>query len=270
MRDQYKEAKRDIFYMLAAAFYIIATFVAIAGVLIGLIISAPNARSAERVDVALILANDHSDSITPLEWRLQMEGYAEAFESEAVKAQIMAGARQRIAVYLFRWASDYAQYDMVPWRIVDSPAAADALAAEIRAQANLKNLSGTCISGAMVYASDLFAKMPFEATSWVLDVSGDESGNCSHHPYWPAKVRDELVKQGITINGLPILETRSPESNAQINENADLQRFYKDNVIGGMGAFIEPSIGFEDFGRAMQRKLLREIASLSPIKEWRP
>ena len=59
------------------------------------------------------------------------------------------------------------------------------------------------------------------------------------------------MEQGININGLPILELEP-----------DLDVHFNSNVIGGPGAFSIPAETFEDFGNAIRRKLIQEIASV--------
>ena len=61
-------------------------------------------------------------------------------------------------------------------------------------------------------------------------------------------MRDRLVRDGVTINGLAIEE---------LNDN--LTRYFRDNVIGGPGAFVVTADEFSDFRAAKRRKLLREI-----------
>jgi hypothetical protein len=41
-----------------------------------------------------------------------------------------------------------------------------------------------------------------------------------------------------------------------------LDRYYRDSVIGGTGAFLVVAEDFDSFGLAVRRKLIREIAGL--------
>ena len=97
-------------------------------------------------------------------------------------------------------------------------------------------------------------QVPAKATRTVIDVSGDGSDNCN--PLEPTKaVRDELVGYNVTINGLPILEGK---------EAGTLEGWYKENVMGGGGAFVLPAEGFGDFGRAIRQKFVVEVSGNSP------
>jgi hypothetical protein len=61
-------------------------------------------------------------------------------------------------------------------------------------------------------------------------------------------MRDSAVAEGITVNGLAIL-----------NEDPSVDQYFKDNVIGGSGAFLLSATDYKDFARAIKQKLLREI-----------
>ena len=44
----------------------------------------------------------------------------------------------------------------------------------------------------------------------------------------------------------------------------DLDRYFKENVIGGPGAFVIAAKDFETFGEAILKKLIAEIANVPP------
>ena len=60
-------------------------------------------------------------------------------------------------------------------------------------------------------------------------------------------MRDKLVAQGITINGLPLM-TNGGFSSAYDVE--DLDKYYADCVIGGPGAFMMPVNDWSQFPEA--------------------
>ena len=88
-------------------------------------------------------------------------------------------------------------------------------------------------------------------------MSGDGPNNAGV-PVVP--VRDELVGQGIVINGLPIMLKLA----TGFFDLADLDRYYADCVIGGTGAFMIPIKEKSEFQTATRRKLLLEIAGREP------
>jgi len=89
----------------------------------------------------------------------------------------------------------------------------------------------------------------------VIDVSGD--GRTNDGP--PAElVRDKLVALGIVINGLPVMMNRT---NFGRPPDTGLDKYYEENVIGGPGSFMISAASFDDFGRAVRSKLVREISA---------
>jgi len=73
--------------------------------------------------------------------------------------------------------------------------------------------------------------------------------------------RDQAVAKGIVINGLAILTDINQAQNPQhTNPPGGLEKYYRDFVIGGEGAFVMVAEDFSSFGRAMVKKLIAEIA----------
>jgi hypothetical protein len=64
----------------------------------------------------------------------------------------------------------------------------------------------------------------------------------------------------ITINALVI---GSDGSGGQQDNIAELSAYFRAEVIKGADAFVETALGFENFQRAMERKLLKELQSLA-------
>ncbi|MFM9735814.1 DUF1194 domain-containing protein, partial [Streptomyces niveiscabiei] len=69
----------------------------------------------------------------------------------------------------------------------------------------------------------------------------------------PAVVRDQVTAGGITVNALAILD-----------EYDWLENYYRDNVIGGPGAFVRTADGRDSFAEAILQKLAAEIAGVAP------
>ena len=114
--------------------------------------AAPNAIP---VDVELVLAVDVSYSMDPDEQALQREGYIQALTSKEFLTALREGANGKIAITYFEWAGQFDQKIVMPWRLIDGPESADAVAAEI-ARAPYRRASRTSISGALKYAKPLF------------------------------------------------------------------------------------------------------------------
>ena len=205
------------------------------------------------VDMRLVIAVDVSRSIDEEEAHLQRQGYLEALADQRVLDAMMGGPLQRMAIAYVEWAGTHYQRTAIDWTLIDSPGAAATFAAQLEASP-MTSQSWTAVGAALAYAAAKFDEPLFRSTRKVIDVSGD--GKTNNGP--PAEiVRDELVKRGIVINGLPILSDRP---NFGRPSEADLDTYYEEKVIGGTGAFMVVATGFGDFGRAIRSKMTREIS----------
>ncbi|HZP71151.1 MAG TPA: DUF1194 domain-containing protein [Pseudolabrys sp.] len=218
---------------------------------------ADNSASAVPVDVELVIAVDVSYSMDPDEQALQREGYVEALTSKEFLQALRQGAHGKIAVTYFEWAGQSDQKILMPWRLIDGPESADAVAAEI-ARAPYRRASRTSISGALRFAKPLFDDSGYKGLRRVIDVSGDGANNAG--PLVEI-TRDDVLAAGITINGLPIMLKRPYTGTMDI---ANLDEYYEDCVIGGPGAFVIPIREREKFIEATRTKLVLEIAGRQP------
>jgi hypothetical protein len=251
---------------------IAAGVVVVAAVLAGFGVAAPNrpetlAQRGETgtvaVDVEVVLAVDVSYSMDPEEQALQREGYMAALSSQEFLQALKQGAQGRIALTYFEWAGSNHQQIIVPWRLIDGPEAADGFAADI-GRARYTRAMRTSISGALMFAQPLFEGSGFRGQRRVIDVSGDGVNN-NGPPV--TVVRDEALRNGMTINGLPILLKRPNPSTLDI-DNLDV--YYEDCVIGGPGAFVIPIKTREQFKEAIRTKLVLEIAGRTPERSIVP
>ena len=211
----------------------------------------PAAGDPEAVDVELILAVDVSRSIDAEEHEAQMRGYAGAFRDPEVIRSIAGGGIGAIACTLFTWSDADAQENLVPWMKIDGQASAERFAAALDA-APRRTGSYTSISGAMEHAMRLYEEGRYEGTRRVLDISGDGMNNSGRRL---EPVRARMMEEGVIMNGLAVLDRVPPPGSASA-----LEEYYRDEVIGGPGAFLVVAEGFEAFGRAVRRKISREVA----------
>lgn len=205
----------------------------------------------EPVDIELVLAVDVSLSMSPVELEIQRRGYAAALTHDHVLQAIADGAHGKIAVTYVEWAGTTSQHVIVPWTVIASRADAERVVEQLSAHPP-NSARRTSISGALEFGSDLFAESGFQGVKRVIDISGDGPNNQGA----PVDItRDALVKQGITINGLPLM-TRGG-GGYDVN---NLDRYYSDCVIGGPGAFMIPVNDWTQFPEAIRRKLVLELA----------
>ena len=206
----------------------------------------------DRVDVALVLAVDVSGSVDDSRFSLQMEGIARAFEDRDVQNTILSGPYGALLVTLVNWSQK--PQIAVPWRVIASPADAMAFAADVR-WAPRRAEDFTCMSLMMqVVGEKLLPLMPVPADRLVVDISGDGRDNCNPRTTVDS-MRDGLVADNVTVNGLPIREGREAETIAP---------WYEQHVIGGAASFLLPANGYQDFGRAIRQKFIIEISGRNP------
>jgi hypothetical protein len=209
------------------------------------------------VDVELILAVDVSYSMDMDELAVQREGYAQAIVSKEFLQALKAGPSGKIAVTYFEWAATNDQKIIIPWRVIDGPETADAVADEIL-KTPIRRASRTSISGAINFAMPLFEQNPYRGLRRVIDISGDGPNN-NGTPVTGA--RDAALEKGITINGLPIM-VKEPSYSTMDIENLDF--YYEDCVIGGPGSFVVSIKDRDKFKEAIRTKLLLEVAGRTP------
>jgi len=210
-----------------------------------------------QVDVELILAVDVSYSMDMDELAMQREGYAQAIQSKEFLQALKLGPNGRIAVTYFEWAASSDQKIIIPWRLVDGPETADAVAAEIM-KTPIRRASRTSISGAITFAMPLFDEDPYRGLRRVIDISGDGPNN-NGGPVTVA--RDAALEKGIVINGLPIM-VKEPSYSTMDIDNLDF--YYEDCVIGGPGSFVITIKERDKFKEAIRTKLLMEVAGRTP------
>jgi len=221
--------------------------VALAVALLALI---PPAKAQSTTDLLLVLAVDASGSVSQSRFDLQKHGYAAAFRHPRVLNAIRGGSTGSIAVTMTQWTGPALQVHAVPWMLINDEASANAFADAIEAAPRQLFSGGTSISGAIDHAMRLLPTAPYRGLKRVIDISGDGSNNRGRNV---TEARDEAVRAGVIINGLPILSLEPY-----------LDRYYFDNVIGGSGSFMVPAESYEAFGTAVLRKLVLEIASNGP------
>ena len=200
---------------------------------------------AQGVDLELVLAVDSSGSIDRHEFLLQRQGYARALTHPDVLAAIRRGPRGAIALAYFEWSGPKSNVEVVPWTRITDAASAGLVARRIASAPRTVFGTGTALGGAIDRGMATLSQNPFRGEHRVIDISGDGPNNEGRQP---AEARDDAVAQGVTINALAIKDVKP-----------GLVEHFRDEVIGGPSAFVVAADGFDDFARAVLKKLLREL-----------
>jgi hypothetical protein len=209
------------------------------------------------VDLELVIAVDISYSMDLDELAVQREGYAQALVSKEFLQAMKSGPNSKVAVTYFEWSASSDQKIIIPWRVIDGPESADAVANEIM-KTPVRRGSRTSISGAINFAIPLFDENPYRGLRRVIDISGDGPNNSGEPVAGP---RDAALAKGIVINGLPIMVKEPSYSTMDID---NLDWYYEDCVIGGRGSFVVSIKDRDKFKEAIRAKLILEVAGRTP------
>jgi Protein of unknown function (DUF1194) len=219
----------------------------------------PFAYAAEEVDLLLVLASDVSRSIDHPKFLLQRDGYAAAVSSPLVIDAIKSGPNGKIAINFLEWSGYGAQKVVVDWTVIDSVASGRRFGDQI-VEAPRSFADRTSIAGGIDFAMAQLQRAAYVAPRRAIDVSGDGTNNAGRDV---RLARDEALAKGVTINGLVILSDRSVPWNAEhTNPPGGLEKYYRDNVMGGPGSFVMVAEDFQSFGKAIVKKMIAEIAQL--------
>jgi hypothetical protein len=216
---------------------------------------------AQTTDLLLVLAADVSRSIDESEFALQRKGYSAALTDPRVLAAIRGGTTGMIAVCFVEWSGAGEQNVVADWTVIRDEEDAGGFAAAILA-APRSFIGRTSISGAIDFAMERFADAQPRASRRIIDVSGDGTNNSGRSV---TDARDQAVGQGVTINGLAIVNDRpNPGYAFHTQPPGGLPEWYRQNVVGGPGAFLRVVEDFHSFADAMTNKLVSEIAAAAP------
>lgn len=199
---------------------------------------------SERVDMQLVLAIDGSTSIDGGLFEFQLQGHAAAFRDPKLVEAITAGSGG-IAVTVALWSDPATFRILVPWTVVSDRSSATGLAAAIDAVPRRPLQGSTGIGAALLNAADLFQRGGNAAPHRVIDIVSNGYNNIG---IAPQAARERVVAQGITINGLVILD-----------EVPWLAEYFATQVIGGPSAFVTVADTPDAFRRAILDKLVQEI-----------
>ncbi len=215
------------------------------------------AAAAEQVDLLLVLAADVSRSVDSAKFQLQREGYAAAVSDPRVLDAIRSGRNGRVGLTFVEWSGVGSQRVLIDWTTIGDAESAKGFGDHLL-EAPRSFADRTSISGAIEFAMGQFARAPYESTRRTIDISGDGTNNAGRDV---TLARDEALAQGVTINGLVILsETPLAWNPDHTNPPGGLDNYYRNNVVGGPGAFVLVAENFNSFGQAIIKKMIAEVA----------
>lgn len=217
----------------------------LAGILLALCCATP---AVAECRLALVLALDVSSSVDPREDTLQRSGVVAALTSPEVEAAFFA-ADQHVALAVYEWSGRYQQQLILDWTMIDSRAALVSAAETVAASTRSHTEFPTAMGYALGYGSRVLDRAP-PCLRKTLDMAGDGQNN---EGFGPEAAYREFPFDDVTVNGLVV-------NAADFEGEVGLLGFYQNEVIRGPGAFMIVANGFEDYERAMRRKLERELS----------
>ncbi|MDG1471487.1 MAG: DUF1194 domain-containing protein [Ascidiaceihabitans sp.] len=217
--------------------------------LIGLATSA-NAQCRQ----ALALGLDVSGSVDAREYRLQMDGLAQALSASTVQSKLLSQTDTPVMLLVYEWSGPNDQHTVLPWQPMTSVQDLEQIIAVLQNTQRRDASPGTALGQAMQVGAAHLSK----ADCWAktLDISGDGKSNLGIRP---RDAKPLLAPQGITVNGLVIGADAPTISDTRQTEIGELSSYFRAEVILGPDAFVETSLGFADYAAAMTRKLVREL-----------
>ena len=221
--------------------------------------------AAERVDLLLVLAADVSGSMDDSKFELQRSGYVAAFSNPRVIEALRGGPRGRVAAAFIEWSGALQQKVVIDWTVISNDETARQFGDRIMEAPRAFARNSTSISAGIDFGMTQLDRAPYKGHRRVIDVSGDGDNNSGREP---AAARDVAIAKGITINGL-VIQTEPPSHSysSHTNPPGGLANYYRNNVIGGAGAFVVVAENFNSFGNAITKKLIAEIAQAEPQQQ---
>jgi hypothetical protein len=219
------------------------------------VVGAGSAQAACRQ--ALALALDVSGSVDAREYRLQLDGLAQALDAGSVRGAVLQQPQTPVLLAVYEWSNPDDHTLLIPWTPVTSEQGLDDIIARLRSTGRVPRSPGTGLGSAMQFGVALLEQT--DCARHTLDISGDGKSNLGPRP---RDVKRQLAGRDVTINALVIGADAPATGDRRQAEISELSSYFRAEVIFGRDAFVETALGFEGYAEAMQRKLERELQVL--------
>ena len=207
---------------------------------------------------AITLGLDVSGSVDEQEYQLQLNGVVTALNAPAVQDVFFLQPEAPIRLHVFEWSGPVNQTVIVPWTEIATQADLARVSALLRGHERGVRAPQTAIGSAILAGYD-YLSAHTDCWKRTLDLSGDGVTNVGP---LPQRISDSQRPAGIVVNGLVIGVGDLSGDDERFLDIKQLSSYYRENVIHGPGAFVEVALGYEAYAESMERKLLRELASL--------
>ncbi|MDV7141921.1 DUF1194 domain-containing protein [Tropicimonas sp. TH_r6] len=204
--------------------------------------------------MSLQLGLDVSGSVDSSEYRLQLDGLAQALLDPEVQAALLSMPQIPVAISVFEWSGRGSQRLVFDWKLMRNEADLLTLADHLRRATRREMSVSTGLGAAMLFAATRLSAAPACSRN-VLDISGDGKNNDGPRP----QDADDAALAGLHVNALIIGPNRPGAVGAQAREATELTAYFRAYVLRGPDAFVEVAEGYDDYAEAMKRKLLKEL-----------
>lgn len=207
---------------------------------------------------ALALGLDVSGSVDAREYRLQLDGLADALTRPQVRNALLALPSAPVSLLVYEWSGPDDPAVLLPWTAVRSEADLGVIVDQLRSTERRTATPGTALGTAMRVGA---AHLAQQQACWTrtLDLSGDGKSNLGPRP---AAVKAEIAKTDITVNALVIGADAPALGDLRQAEISGLITYFQTSVIVGPDSFVETALGFDGYADAMARKLERELETV--------
>ncbi|MCF6305278.1 MAG: DUF1194 domain-containing protein [Rhodobacteraceae bacterium] len=218
----------------------------LAALALAMVISGPSYGMCRQ---ALALGLDVSSSVDAGEYAAQIDGLAQALDDLQVRRALTGTTKGHVALLVYEWGGKNQQSIIQPWLEITDNTRVDQVIATLRGHNRSFGGQPTALGYAMGFGAVQLAANP-DCDRQTLDISGDGVNNDGYRPKQAILNHDftNIVVNGLVISGV----------------DADaLVGYFQQEVIYGFGSFVEIANGYDDYARAMKRKLLRELTVIA-------
>jgi hypothetical protein len=204
------------------------------------------------------LGLDVSGSVDAVEYDLQLRGLAFALRQKTVQEAFLAYPEAPVRLYIYEWSGLFSQTELVPWTAIASAEELDNIATYLETPEGRPRQAETAVGIAMLYGAKALST---QALCWkrTLDISADGKSNIGPAPW---DLDRDVMLEGLTINALVVGIEAALSQGPRSDSVPELSAYYTEYVIRGADAFVEVAIGYDDYARAIEQKLLRELLTL--------
>jgi len=204
---------------------------------------------------ALALGLDISGSVNMKEYRLQLDGLADALLDRDVSDAFLALPDANVRLLVYEWGGRVGQTVLVPWTEISNQQDLAKVATTLQAVRRKPVRLPTAMGDAILFGANALAS---QRDCWrrTLDLSGDGRSNAGPTP---RMVSTDSALDGVTINALVIGTEVLPNVQRFVKKLKELGQYFQAEVIRGPGAFVQPATNYAGFREAMTKKLLKEL-----------